>query len=130
MGSCPCLFAVRDNYAYVGEILARCDGVIGTENINLAPHIEALIITELEDEITELWSVEIDGCCILRDRVLVPGEEVMIPIPGGAKKIRVVGRYLRNASSDALRQHCVEATRRNALVSQYLSDRSANRHRG
>lgn len=130
MGSCPHLFVVRDNYAYAGEVLAQCDGVVGIEVIGLPTHLDALIIAELEDETSELWSVEIDGSCILRDRVLMPGEEVRIPIPRGAEKMRVVGRYLQNAPSGVIRQRSVEATRRNALVSQYLADRLVDRSYG
>jgi hypothetical protein len=96
---------IRDNHTYAGEVLARCEGLIGPEVIRLDPHIKALIIAELEDETTALRSVGIDGYCMLRKHFLMPGDEARIAIPKGSEKMRIAGRYFRKASTVLIRQH-------------------------
>ena len=93
-GSCPHLFVITDSGAlhYVGELLAKGQGVPVSESIRLPADTSRLLIAELEDEISYLSEISLDGHIVARDVELSKGDSLELDAEG-AKMLSLTGAY-------------------------------------
>jgi hypothetical protein len=121
MGSCPHLFTYCGEWAYLGEVLAKSMGVSGESVIRVAEGTIKILIAELEEEVTLIEAIIVDGKCVVGERTLEQGDalEVVLdsPAPEGGMSIVIRGFYVPIESAKGLRKDVV---RRNTLVCQHL----------
>ena len=91
-GSCPHLFFTGKNTTYQRELLAHCQGSLGTDFFNIPENVNHAVIAEIEDEITFIKHISVDGKTIIKDLILNKGEFFRFPIYQGAKVI-ISGHY-------------------------------------
>lgn len=93
-GSCPHLFVITDSGAlhYVGELLAKGQGVPVSESIRLPVDTSRLLIAELEDEISFLSEISLDGHIVARNVELKKGDSLELDVEG-AKMLSLTGTY-------------------------------------
>ncbi len=92
-GSCPHLFYVGNVVHYIRELLPLCENRIGEDSFIIPEGIHKIIIAELEDEISEIESIRIDGQVVLSEIKLEKGEKIELAVSSG-QYIDVVGRYI------------------------------------
>ena len=116
-GSCPHLFFTGKNTVYQRELLAHCQGSLGTDFFNTPENVTHAVIAEIEDEITFIKSISIDGKTIINDLVLNKGEVYRFPIYQGAKVI-ISGYY--EPYQEAFEQ-LPQGIKRNELIGGFLN---------
>ena len=116
-GSCPHLFFVNSEKHYVRELLALCENIVGEDSFVVPDGIKKIIIAELEDEITQIQTIKLDGKVHLSNLELQKGEEIEITVSSG-QKIEVVGKYIPLVTID----HDQPTGRiRNTIIYDYMS---------
>lgn len=128
MGSCPHLFlraADSGELKYKGELLARSAGIEGEEVLIVPPGVSEVVIAELEEEVTYLTHLEIDGCAFIENQVLHQGTVFKFSVMEGTH-IRVRGKYIPKSSNLVLQPN---PWRRNGLICGFL-DRCSQTRRG
>jgi len=115
-GSCPHLFFVGDVVSYSREILAHCDSKVGIDYFKVPKDRTAMVIAEIEDELTEIVSLSINGKKYLQNVSLKKNQFIEIPVMPGSR-IEVVGQYLPEV---AAKQKFLYGVKRNELVSKFL----------
>jgi hypothetical protein len=115
-GSCPHLFYKDDIFSYSGEILALCNSKMGVDCFKVPDNKTALIIAEIEDEVTEIVSLSINGENKLQNIFLNKNQFIEIEVIPGSQ-IEVIGRYMPNI---IVKQRLVNGIKRNELVGQFL----------
>lgn len=115
-GSCPHLFFVGERVSYAREILAHCNSKIGIDQFIVPKDITSMVIAEIEDEITEIISLSINGEAYLKNISLKKTQFIEIQVSPGSK-ITVIGQYLPDAT---VKGGGLCGVRRNELVSKFL----------
>lgn len=95
MGSCPHIFllsAGARGLIHAGEILQEAECRTMTHEIRIAEDVELVVIAELEDEVTFLKEVTLDGVTLLKNIRLTQGESIKCSCVGGGI-LRVSGSY-------------------------------------
>jgi hypothetical protein len=119
-GSCPHLFFVSNEKRYVRELLALCENSVGEDSFVVPDGVNKIIIAELEDEITQIQTIKLDGKVHLSDFELKKGEEIEIPVSSG-QKIEVAGKYIPLVTIN----HDQPTGRiRNTIIYDYISQNS------
>lgn len=118
-GSCPHLFAQsRDGtWLYVSELISDGQRVEVSHSLDLPNDATVIVIAELEDEVSILSSISIDGCVVARQIEMHKGDVLRIPL-SGARTLSVAGSYFPSRSQIDTEQG-VET--RNRLICQFLS---------
>lgn len=113
MASCPHAFAIDIHgvVRYLGEVLAQGSRRSVREKIKLPPNTAAVVIAEMEEEITYLETVRCGNELLLSDRLLRKGQHIVLRPTG--PEITIEGFYLPEA---ACGERMREPTRRNELV--------------
>lgn len=93
-GSCPHLFFEEDGAQfYQGELFLACNGQKVQEDFTIPKGVSAIIIRELEDEVTEIDLVLINGKVKLRNAQLNKGDTLKLPVqPFDA--VKIIGKYI------------------------------------
>ena len=116
-GSCPHLFFVDSEKRYIRELLALCENRVGEDSFVIPDGVKKIVIAELEDEITKIEALKIDGKTHLSNLELKKGEELEINVSYG-QKIEVTGKYLPLVSIN----HDLPTGRaRNTIIYDYMS---------
>lgn len=94
MGSCPHLFAITSGGAvtYIGEIFVGAPGELHTERLQVSQSIRALVLVELQNELTKIHSIAADDREVTGELLLRKGDYVIVPAMGIAC-IQVTGSY-------------------------------------
>ncbi len=116
-GSCPHLFFVGKIFTYFREVLAHCDSKIGIDRFKVPDDKYAIVIAEIEDEVTQINSLLINGKCELKNFYLKKNQFIKIPImPGSFVEIR--GQYLPSKNT---RNIFLKGIGRNELICNFLN---------
>lgn len=124
-GSCPHLFARcgDGDWCYVCELLPDGQGVEVCHSIELPADATELVIAELEDEVSVLTVIAIDGIVFGNRTEMHKGDVLQIPV-SGAKTLSVTGVYFPSRTQ-------VDQSRgsetRNRLICQFLTSKNAQR---
>jgi hypothetical protein len=118
IGSCPHVIARlrTGKLRYLGTAFGRASHVDQIEQITITPDTEALRIAELEDEITILRSVSVDGVRVRSDIRLAQGEAIEVTVRDHTRVV-LEGRYETQAGHDDLAEGWL---RRREIVRRYL----------
>lgn len=118
-GSCPHLFFDIDGLCYARELLAHCEDKTGSDGIIVPEGAKKLIVAELEDEVTYIDSLSVNGVEIMAGVCLHKYDTLELVVMGG-EEIEFVGRYV----PDTLPRHEVPmGGMRNRLIYDFLSAR-------
>lgn len=94
-GSCPHIFLKkeRDNWEYLGELFSNSPNKLQKKTLDFShsTYTEMKII-EIEDEITYINDIVLDGKVFVSNIKLVKGEEITIPIHE-IREIKISGSY-------------------------------------
>jgi hypothetical protein len=118
IGSCPHLFYQTGSATleYVRELLAHCQNIEGKDTIEIPPSIFRIIIAELEDEITHIKSIELNGSNLYQNQTLTKGQSIEIKVnPGDI--ITIVGFYVKELENVREEEKIIY---RNLVVTDYL----------
>jgi hypothetical protein len=116
IGCCPHLFyrmGGSGELRYHGELFGDSPGAAGEHRLVVPAGAAELIVAELEDEITVVRSLDIDGSRILGGVMLATGEELRVEVEGGSR-VRLAGYY------ECLTTSRPQPWRRNELIAAYL----------
>lgn len=118
-GSCPHLFAKSQAgpWLYVSELIPDGQQIEVSHSLNLPDDVTAIVIAELEDEISVLTSVSVDGCIVARQIEMHKGDALRIPV-SSAQRLLVTGSYIPLRPQSDTGQG-IET--RNRLICQFLS---------
>ncbi len=119
-GSCPHLFFIQSEVRYERELLAHCETTVGQDEFIVPKGVNSLIIAEIEDEVTEIESIHIDGDLYLENLILDKSEYIEIPVSEFAEVV-IVGRYVPNSSAN---KKFPQGIKRNDLVGQFIFSQS------
>lgn len=101
-GSCPHLFFLfQDNQQlqYNRELLRSCEGRQGSDVFTVPAGVTEFIIAELEDEVTFLRRITINGKATLKDVALEKGDDLRISVfPGDV--VELMGQYQPTGTSN------------------------------
>lgn len=115
-GSCPHLFYRGNNLVYVRELIATCQGQVGSDQFKIPYGVTSFVIAEIEDEITCIDVLEINNVAVAHDLTLRKGAQVNFNVKPG-DVVKVTGKYIPNMPSNRKLLHGVE---RNNLVGEFL----------
>jgi len=124
-GSCPHLFARCGDadWHYVCELLPHGQSVEVCHTIDLPSDTSELVIAELEDEVSVLTSITIDGNAVGSRVEMHKGDVLRIRV-SGAKTLSVTGAYYPSRTQ-VDKSHGSET--RNRLICQFLANRNAQK---
>ncbi len=115
-GSCPHLFLVGQEISYSREVLSHCCLKFGEDNFSIPEKINSIIIAEIEDEVTEITYLKINGKMVLGNIKLKKNESVVIHVSSGAF-VEIGGRYLPDKID---RENVPCGIKRNELIREFL----------
>jgi len=115
-GSCPHLFLVGQKISYSRKILSHCCLKYGEDNFIIPEKINSIIIAEIEDEVTEINYLKINGKMVLENIKLKKNESVTFLASSGAF-IEIGGRYLPDKIG---RENIPCGIKRNELIREFL----------
>lgn len=115
-GSCPHLFYVNETVSYSRELLTDCESKMGTDFFTVPENVKSIIIAEVEDEITEIISIKINGITYLENILLKKYDFIKIPSCSG-KNIEIIGQYISNTITD---NNILKGVKRNEIISNFL----------
>ena len=115
-GSCPHLFLSGHEITYCKEILSHCCQKNGKETIRIPENVNSIIIAEIEDEITEINYLKINGKTMLENKTLRKNEYVVFHIASGAL-IEICGKYIPNKH---YRVKVPSGVKRNDIIREFL----------
>jgi hypothetical protein len=119
VGSCPHLFVHGNgdsHYQYWGELFAENASVSKKVELVVPGGTDELVIAELEEEVTYIDIVRVDGLVSARAVTLVKGETLSIPVRGG-QRVAVEGTYSPRPGA------VVNPWRRNEVIARFLGDK-------
>ena len=101
-GSCPHLFFKSNNgfQQYSRELLVPYSGEFGDDCFTIPSLISHVIIRELEDEITYLEKITLNGVTILKDQVLNKGDSLEFKVNPN-DEVKIIGKYVPLKISEA-----------------------------
>lgn len=118
-GSCPHLFLQSDHLNYERELLAHCESIVGKDSFIVPSNIHTLFIAEIEDEITEIEIIKINGQLYKSNLILHNSDFIKISVnPGDI--IELVGKYIPNQPVD---KNLPQGVKRNELIAGFLQKR-------
>lgn len=96
-GSCPHLFLINNDgcQQYCKKILVAFSNRIGSDIFSVPDKVSKIIIRELEDEITYLNKIHINGVMVYENIVLKKGESILIDVTP-LDKVVIEGYYKPN----------------------------------
>lgn len=96
IGSCPYLFVRNRNgaLAFVRELFIRNPGHVTTESYSPGPDATAILVAELEPEISELEWVRVGSSLRATNVTLSVGDHLEIDLPEQDSVVTIRGRYL------------------------------------
>ncbi len=100
-GSCPHIFlehSFDSSLIYWGELWAGAPDEPRLQSLQIPQTVNALLLTELENEVAHVAEVGVNGVAIIRNQVLHRGEMLRIPVEPG-DRIRLTGYYVPHASA-------------------------------
>ena len=115
-GSCPHLFLVGQEISYSKEILSHCCLKHGKDSLRIPEKIKSIIIAELEDEVTEITYLKVNGRVVLKNFKLNKNESISLDVHSGAY-VEIAGRYIPY-KMEIERIPC--GIKRNELISEFL----------
>ena len=119
-GSCPHLFYRTNRLIYVRELIASCENVFGNDEFVIPDGITKAIIVELEDEISEIEHIKLNGRRLASKLILEKGQSFEFDVTPG-DHVELVGKYVPLVQS----RHDIPAGRfRNSIVHEYLLQNS------
>ena len=119
-GSCPHLFLQSDHLYYERELLAHCESIVGKDSFIVPSNIHTLFIAEIEDEITEIEIIKINGQIYKSNLILHTSDFIKIPVnPGDI--IELIGKYIPNQPID---KNLPQGVKRNELIAGFLQKRN------
>jgi hypothetical protein len=101
-GSCPHLFfkTIDSKQEYSRELLVSSSDNYGVDYILIPPLISHVIIRELEDEITYLDRIIVNGTELLKNKVLHKGDFLEFPVSPN-DRIEIYGKYVPLKNNNA-----------------------------
>lgn len=107
-GSCPHIFELQSDgrKRYLKEIIPRGRDVFQTESIVASEYAVQFEVAELEDEITSIESVFLDGQKTCSNIVLHRGESFSISSRPG-QRLKITGKYCLNNSQERAESYSV-----------------------
>lgn len=123
MGSCPHVFSLdaAGTPTYLGTAFDRASRVEQSEHLIMPGDAAWLLIAEIEDEVTFVGRVTIDGVCQLRRRWLGRGDAIRLAVRP-SQRVELIGYYV----SDPLGAGRIDPFLRTRLVRDYLTTISRN----
>jgi hypothetical protein len=118
-GSCPHLFYVGDRVKYIRELLPLCENHIGEDSFTIPEGVHKIIIAELEDEISELESIRIDGQVVLSEFKLEKGEKIELAVSSG-QHIEVFGKYIPHLYTE---RNMPTGRVRNTIIHEFMAEK-------
>lgn len=98
-GSCPHLFlehCVQSSPTYWGELWARAPDELQVESLEIPEGVYALLLTELENEITYVVEVCVNEIAVARNQILHRGQTLRVTTRPG-DMVRLAGYYVPHA---------------------------------
>jgi len=126
-GSCPHLFFIFDNekIKYQGEIFNKLPNEISVESFTIKKGINKVVIAELEQEITHIHYIKVNGITIDEDITLIEGQSIEFTV-SEYDKVEIKGFY--SIESEEFRvmpkhekQQLIETYKSNYIDSQLAS---------
>jgi hypothetical protein len=115
-GSCPHLFFLSSKLVYVRELLSQCENYVGTDEFLIPNGVKKVVIAELEDEITEIVSIKLNGVEITSNEILKKGQMRAFPV-SPCDQVEIVGQYVSQLQVN----HTLPTGRvRNSLIHTFL----------
>jgi hypothetical protein len=120
-GSCPhCFWRNREGLlTYAGELLSGEPDVVQTLLFQIPPDTGAIMIAELEDEITTLNHLNLDGTVVCGEVILAKGQHLDI-FARGASVMEVRGSY--HVTHDVGRKP--DPWMKNRMIGTFLADQA------
>lgn len=115
-GSCPHLFLQSDHLYYERELLAHCESIVGKDSFIVPSNVHTLLIAEIEDEITEIEIIKINGQHYKSNLTLHNSDFIKIPVNTG-DLIELIGKYIPNQPVD---KNLPQGVKRNELIGSFL----------
>lgn len=115
-GSCPHLFLQSDHLYYERELLTHCESIVGKDSFIVPSNVNTLFIAEIEDEITEIEIIKINGQQYKSNIILRNSDFIKIPVNSG-DIIELIGKYIPNQPVD---KNLPQGIKRNELVGSFL----------
>jgi hypothetical protein len=119
-GCCPHLFFDRSDgmITYESSLFSREPGATAIENVIVPTGVNGITIAELEEEVTQIESIKIDGRLIQSDLTMFKGDVLRFEVKPG-DHITIVGKYLARAT-DVSHARVFE---RNEAIVLFMADR-------
>jgi len=117
-GSCPHLFFVNSKISYVRELLPHCENHIGEDSFIIPENVSSIVISEIEDEITEIKSIYINDVLYKENITLNKSEFIEITVLKNSV-IKIIGQYIPNTIE---KHRKPQGIKRNDIVTQFLYD--------
>ncbi|EII2405420.1 hypothetical protein Q6U65_001139 [Vibrio parahaemolyticus] len=93
IGSCPHLFCIKDDeIVYERELLASCVSNVGEDLFVVPSSVSRLVIAEIEDEITTIKCLSVNGNVLVHDITLKKGDTYEFNVNDG-DVVEMVGLY-------------------------------------
>lgn len=125
-GSCPHLFFKAENISYEKELLSHCQSIVGEESFTTPNGITSIIIAEIEDEVTYIDNITINGSTYLENITLKKFEYIEISV-SSRDVIKIVGKYIPNNPRN---QHQIsQSIIRNKAVGIFIEEFKNNPNR-
>jgi len=121
-GCCSHWFLERNDstLAYGGELWAAAPDFLHVCTITVPDGVRALLIAELQNEVTHVAEVSVASRTAIRDRLLMQGQSLRITVnPGDLVSLK--GYYVPDASA---RNRGIDPWRKNRLVLQFMNPSS------
>lgn len=100
-GSCPHLFlehSLDSSLTYWGELWAGAPDQSQVDSLQVPQAVNALLLTELENEVAHVVEVWVNGVAVTRNRVLHRGQTLRVSVRPG-DRVRLTGYYVPHASA-------------------------------
>lgn len=115
-GSCPHLFLESDHLFYERELLAHCESKVGSDSFIVPNNVHTIYIAEIEDEITEIDIIKINGQKYKSNILLNKSDFIKITVNKG-DRIKLIGKYVPNHTPD---KGQAPGVIRNELIARFL----------
>lgn len=100
-GSCPHLFlehSRNSSLSYWGELWAETPDELQVDGLEVPRAVSALLLTELENEVTFVVEVRVNDVAVIRNQVLHPGQTLRVAVRP-RDRVRLIGYYVPEASA-------------------------------
>ncbi|MEZ8446759.1 MULTISPECIES: hypothetical protein [Vibrio] len=117
IGSCPHLFCIKaDKIVYERELLASCVSNVGEDLFVVPSSVSRLVIAEIEDEITTIKCLSVNGNALVHDLTLKKGDAYEFNVNEG-DVVEIVGLYEPYLSQMS---NIPVGNKRNDLICNYI----------